>query len=92
VVIDAMLPVLMLYAQRSADTALYEHLLACYHTTSLLPDNHLLRYMHHRMFGNDPALLGLVAGARQQQGLLQLFADFCGNDEGDCQGCDFPLA
>jgi hypothetical protein len=92
VVIDAMLPVLMLYAQRSADTALYEHLLACYHTTALLPDNHLLRYMHHRMLGNDPALLGLVAGARQQQGLLQLFADFCGNDEGDCQGCDFPPA
>ena len=91
VVIDAMLPVLMLYAQHSPDTALREHLLACYHTASLLPDNHLLRYMHHRMLGNDPTLLGLVTGARQQQGLLQLFADFCGNDEGNCQGCDFPL-
>ena len=92
VVIDAMLPVLMLYAQYSADAALRERLLACYHTTPLLPDNHLLRYMHHRMLGNDPALLGLVTGARQQQGLLQLFTDFCGNDEGNCQGCDFPLA
>jgi hypothetical protein len=48
--------------------------------------------MHHRLLGNDPTLLGLVAGARQQQGLLQLFTDFCGNDEGNCQGCDFPLA
>ncbi len=92
VVIDAMLPVLMLYAQYSADAALRERLLACYHTTPLLPDNHLLRYMHHRMLGNDPALLGLVTGARQQQGLLQLFTDFCGNDEGNCQGCEFPLA
>jgi hypothetical protein len=91
VVIDAMLPVLMLYTQLNADTALGEHLLACYHTAPLLPDNHLLRYMHHRMLGNDPALLGLVTGARQQQGLLQLFTDFCGNDEGNCQGCDFPL-
>jgi hypothetical protein len=87
-----MLPVLMLYAQYSADAALREHLLACYHTAPLLSDNHLLRYMHHRMLGNDPALLGLVTGARQQQGLLQLFTDFCGNDEGNCQGCDFPLA
>src|SRR4029453_655326 len=92
VVIDAILPVLMLYAQHSADAALREHLLACYHTAPLLPDNHVLRYMHHRMLGNDPALLGLVAGARQQQGLMQLFTDFCGNDEGNCQGCDFPLA
>ena len=92
VVIDAMLPVLMLYAQHSADASLCEHLLACYHTAPRLPDNHLLRYMHYRLLGNDPALLRLVTGARQQQGLLQLFADFCGNDEGDCQGCDFPLA
>jgi hypothetical protein len=92
VVIDAMLPVLMLYAQHGADTTLCEYLLACYHAAPLLPDNHLLRYMHHRMLGNDPALLGLVTGARQQQGLLQLFVDFCGNDEGNCQGCDFPLA
>jgi Protein of unknown function (DUF2851) len=92
VVVDAILPVLMLYAQHSPDAVLREHLLAGYRTAPLLPDNHVLRYMHHRMLGNDPALLGLVAGARQQQGLLQLFTDFCGNDEGNCQGCDFPLA
>jgi hypothetical protein len=36
-------------------------------------------------------LLALVSGARQQQGMLQVFYDFCSNDEGDCQGCDFPL-
>jgi hypothetical protein len=92
VVIDAMLPVLILYTQHSAEAVLREHLLACYHTAPRLPDNHVLRYMHHRMLGNDPALLKLVTGARQQQGLLQLFTDFCGNDEGNCQGCDFPLA
>jgi hypothetical protein len=92
VVIDAMLPILMLYAQHSADVALREYLLACYHTAPLLPDNHVLRYMQHRMLGNDPVLLRLVTGARQQQGLLQLFTDFCGNDEGNCQGCDFPHA
>ena len=91
VVIDAMLPILLLYAQHGADVTLSDHLLACYHTAPLLPDNHLLRYMRHRMLGNDSVLLGLVSGARQQQGLLQLFMDFCGNDEGNCQGCDFPL-
>lgn len=90
VVIDAMLPVLLLYAQRTADVPLRDRLLACYHAAPRLPDNALLRYMHHRLLGNDPALLAHVSGARQQQGLLQLFTDFCGNDEGHCQGCHFP--
>ena len=91
IVVDAMLPILVVYAQRHADTVLSDRLLACYHAAPLLPDNHVLRYMRHRMLGNNPALLAHVTGARQQQGLLQLFTDFCGNDEGNCQGCDFPL-
>jgi hypothetical protein len=90
VMIDAMLPIVLVHAQRHADTALSDRLLACYHTAPLLPDNHVLRYMRHRMLGNNPALLAHVTGARQQQGLLQLFTDFCGNDEGNCQGCEFP--
>jgi hypothetical protein len=91
VVVDALLPVLRVYAQRAADVALSDRLLACYRAAPRLPDNHLLRYMRHRLLGNDPALLAHATGARQQQGLLQLFTDFCGNDEGHCQGCDFPL-
>ena len=61
------------------------------HAAPRLPDNHALRYMARRLLGDDPSLLPLVAGARQQQGLLQVLTDYCGNDEGDCQGCDFPL-
>ena len=56
-----------------------------------LPDNHALRYMARRLLGDDASLLPLVRGARQQQGLLQVLMDHCGNDEGDCRGCDFPL-
>jgi hypothetical protein len=90
-VVDAVLPVLLLYAQQQGDTALQSSLLACYQAVPRLPENHLLRYMARRLLGDDPALLALVTGARQQQGLLLAFADFCGNDEGECQGCDFPL-
>lgn len=89
-VVDALLPVLLLYAEGQADTQLRAILLAAYHQAPLLPDNHLLRYMRQRLLGNTPDFLALVQGARQQQGLLQLCADFCGNDEGNCQGCDFP--
>ncbi|MGE3539386.1 MAG: DUF2851 family protein [Candidatus Tectimicrobiota bacterium] len=92
VVVDAILPVLLLAAQQRADTALRATVLALYAAAPSLPDNQLLRYMRHRALGNAPALLALLTGARQQQGLLQLFMDCCGNDEGDCQGCAFPLA
>lgn len=91
VVVDAILPVLFMDAQRRTDRALRTKLLAVYGAAPRLPDNHLLRYMRHRALGNHPALLALLTGARQQQGLLQMFADFCSNDEGNCQGCAFPL-
>jgi hypothetical protein len=89
-VIDAVLPVLLLYAQEQDCAWLQASLLACYQAAPRLPDNYLLRYMARRLLGNDPALLALVTGACQQQGVLQIFADFCDNDEGECQGCDFP--
>ncbi len=91
VVVDALLPVLLLHARHHADTSLRDTLLACYEATPRLPDNHALRYMARRLLGDDASLLSLVTGARQQQGLLQVLTDYCGNDEGDCQGCDFPL-
>ena len=91
VVIDALLPLLLLYAQHHADTSLRDSLLACYGAAPRLPDNHAFRYMARRLLGDDPSLVSLVTGARQQQGLLQVLTDHCGNDEGDCQGCDFPL-
>ena len=88
-VVDAMLPVLLLSAQ--ATEPLQTALLACYRAAPRLPNNTLLRYMARRLFGDDPALLALMSGARQQQGVLQIFSDYCDNDEGNCQGCDFPL-
>jgi hypothetical protein len=91
VVVDAVLPVLLLYARQEDGPLLQGQLLACYRVLPRLPDNQVLRYMARRLLGNDPTLLALVTGARQQQGVLQIFADFCDNDEGECQGCDFPL-
>jgi hypothetical protein len=91
VVVDAVLPVLCLFAHTHNNTTLQASLLACYQAAPRLPDNHLLRYMSQRLLGRDPALLSLITGARMQQGMLQVFYDFCDNDEGDCQGCAFPL-
>lgn len=91
IVVDAIVPVVLLWAQHQKDDALRSHVMQCFYTAPRLPENHLLRYITCRLLGNDPTFCPLITGARQQQGLLQILADFCSHDEGDCQGCDFPL-
>ena len=91
IVVDAILPLLLLDAQQRNDTSLCHTLLACYRTVPRLPDNAVLRDMARRLLGHDAELMALVKQARHQQGIQQIFDDFCSHNEGDCQGCDFPL-
>jgi hypothetical protein len=43
-----------------------------------------------RLFGNDPRRLHFVKSVAQQQGLLQIYEDFCLQDDSDCAHCPFP--
>ena len=90
IVVDAMLPVLLYEAHAQGRTDLQQLLLASYREAPRLPDNAMLRHMARRLLGDDPPLLALVTHARHQQGMLQVFEDYCSHDEGGCQGCDFP--
>lgn len=90
IVVDAMLPVLLCEAHAQGDAELERLLLACYREAPRLPDNAILRDMSRRLLGDDPALLALVTHARHQQGMMQIFEDYCSHDEGGCQGCEFP--
>lgn len=90
-VVDAVLPVLLGEARAQGDVDLVPRLLASYRGAPRLPDNAILRDMSRRLLGDDPELLALVTHARQQQGMLQIFEDYCSHDEGGCQGCGFPL-
>ncbi len=91
IVVDAMLPVLLSEAHAQGDTDLQPLLLESYREAPRLPDNAILRDMSRRLLGDDPRLLALVTHARHQQGMLQIFEDYCSQDEGECQGCGFPL-
>lgn len=88
IVVDAVLPLLRCGA--TGDAELEELLLTRYREAPRLPDNGLLRDMSRRLLGGDPQLLALVTHARHQQGMLQVFEDYCSHDEGGCQGCGFP--
>ena len=43
-----------------------------------------------RLFGNDPRRPQFLRTVAQQQGLLQIYEDFCLQDDSDCAQCPFP--
>ena len=43
-----------------------------------------------RLFGDDPRRATLLKSVAHQQGLLQIYEDFCLQDHSDCGECPFP--
>ena len=43
-----------------------------------------------RLFGSDPRRLLFTKTVAHQQGLLQIYEDFCMQDNSDCAHCPFP--
>jgi len=43
-----------------------------------------------RLFGDDPRRPRFLRSVAQQQGLLQIYEDFCLQDDSDCAQCPFP--
>jgi hypothetical protein len=43
-----------------------------------------------RLFGDDPRQRTFVRTVVNQQGLLQIYEDFCLQDNSDCAHCPFP--
>ena len=43
-----------------------------------------------RLFGSDPRRPHFTKSVAQQQGLLQIYEDFCLQDNSDCAQCPFP--
>ena len=43
-----------------------------------------------RLFGNDPRRKQFLRTVAHQQGLLQIYEDFCMQDNSDCAECPFP--
>jgi Protein of unknown function (DUF2851) len=60
---------------------------------ALLPapsSNRRLETAATRLFGNDPRRTQFLKTVAHQQGLLQIYEDFCMKDNSDCAQCPFP--
>ncbi len=90
--INIIIPVLLVYARKKGDTVLEERLFKAYKLHSKLSPNNITRFMNYRILGKDTQDTGVVNTARRQQGLLQVFKDFCESDDIACERCVLLLS
>ena len=90
--INIIVPVLLAYARKMNDTVLEERLFKAYKMHSRLSPNNITRFMNYRILGKDTQEEKVVNTARRQQGLLQIFKDFCESDDIACKRCVLLLS
>lgn len=87
ITVDVVMPALLVRLRDRGDVEREKALHRLYAGSSALPDSDILRFMRRRLFGQDEERARLAASARRQQGLYQLFRDFCENLEDGCSHC-----
>ena len=90
--INIIIPVLLAYARKMNDAVLEKRLFKAYKMHSRLSPNNITRFMNYRILGKDKQRKNVVNTARRQQGLLQIFKDFCESDDIACKRCVLLLS
>jgi hypothetical protein len=91
ILVDVLLPMLLGHAQVERDLELARPLYELWHAMPRRPDNAVTRRMAQTMFGDAAEARRIVSSARRQQGLHQIYRDFCSSDQG-CGCCVVYLA
>jgi len=95
IIVNAVVPATLAHARRSKDRELETKLFELYSGLPRLPANSVTRLMTHRIFGmqtkssEDPAACDtrkVLCNARREQGLIQLFNDWCSQNP-TCANC-----
>jgi uncharacterized protein DUF2851 len=89
-VVDVLLPAAAALAQLGCESIALDAIRALYVCHPRLPTNEITREMVRQFFGADRAHAAIVNSACRQQGLIQLYRDFCLNELETCQECAFP--
>ncbi|MGD1018569.1 MAG: DUF2851 family protein [Verrucomicrobiia bacterium] len=90
IVANIALPFVAAYAESNGDAKLYEAAKTGYSRLPAAPSNSILRLAASQLFDNAPLARRATKTTRQQQGLMQVFHDFCVNDKSGCRHCQFP--
>jgi hypothetical protein len=89
-VVDILLPAAAALAQLGLEPISLAVVRELYRCHPRLPTNEVTRDMERQFFGVGHARPTIVDSACRQQGLIQLYRDFCLNELETCQECAFP--
>ena len=91
-VVNVIIPVLLALSRRESVTRLEQRLHNVYRSLRPVTDNSVTRFMKTRIFGDVRNGNRVAHTLRRQQGLLQIFHDFCESDTMTCEECGFLAA
>ncbi|MBI3584647.1 MAG: DUF2851 family protein [Nitrospinae bacterium] len=84
IIVDVLMPVMLLCSKENGVHQLEENIHNIYTEISRLPSNSITRFMVRRMLRGERHI---VNSARRGQALIQIFNDYCANNEDGCPGC-----
>jgi hypothetical protein len=87
---NVVLPFAVALAEITGDNRLLKRARARYADLKATSTNSVVRLASQQLFGNVKTAQPFLRSERQQQGLIQIFQDFCLNDKSACQQCLFP--
>lgn len=90
--INVIVPVLLVYARRHNDIKLEKILHLAYRIYKPHSVTSVTKFMESRILGQSKASKKIVNSARRQQGLYQIFKDYCENDNVSCNKCALYLS
>ena len=90
IVANIVLPFVAAYAENDGDRKLYETAQTRYERLPAAASNSIIRLASSQLFEQPSSARRYIKTARQQQGLMQIFQDFCLNDKSACRQCQFP--
>jgi len=90
IVVNIGIPVGLLFARSSDSLALEAALNWLLSSGQRASDNRLMRFMRHYIFGDNADMLKAITSDKHTQGLIQVYQDYCTQNENNCLGCPFP--
>ena len=90
IIINIGLPIGLIFARAGKFKNLETGLNTLFQTGKSASDNKLLRFMKHYIFGNQEEMLQVLRSEKQIQGLMQIYQDFCTQNQNNCLHCPFP--
>lgn len=84
IIVDVLIPIIFLYSRENRHFQLEEIAHSIYSEISRLPSNSIIRFMEKRLLKGKRHI---IDSARRGQALIQIFNDYCANNEDGCFGC-----